>query len=577
MTETVGLDADNLALRPWDYPGKLPSHSGLLHEGVFRRLSPRQGRRLGQAGVEFRTERRWDTLNYALLFSNVAAVDNRYLVVAIGSNASPAVMRRKFANENVDTVLPFVKARVTGLRVGHSAHISTPGYVAATPILEPGSETSVLVSLLDHEQIECLDRTEPNYVRRYVAADMCRLQLDGGERPSSFLLYVSKWGALAPPKAAPLALKRQEEIFAELRRGCAAFSRLVGSDGDYKAVMSRLAADPNSRRTAREAFRAAGWASPGGFEELEQGNEHGRYGLVASRWSDEEPHAVAGDALVCLPTADALERHGEQCVTLHPIEFERRGSPSHVGVQSVSGPRLPPVPARVTTSDTQPLGTVAVDQVLRNALGVEVQESVLLEPIRVTTTPLADLLLSRPHYSMLRVQPADLATVEQNVGLLSPIGLSILGVESGDEIVIQGAPDDSGRVRETRMLAYAAPDEITDRRDRLSGGALHSRFPSARDALGVYPDLPWLFLDSASRAELGIYGQKLSVVRARASRRFQLTREFRELLLLLALAFIGVAAVVESSVMRILLLCVLLVGTATVVRSRLKNRLEFER
>jgi hypothetical protein len=127
------------------------------------------------------------------------------------------------------------------------------------------------------------------------------------------------------------------------------------------------------------------------------------------------------------------------------------------------------------------------------------------------------------------------------------------------------------------MLAYAAPDEIIDRRDKLSGGALSSRFPSARDALGVYPDLPWLFLDSASRAKLGIYGQKLSVVRARASRRFQLTREFRELLLLLVLAFIGLTTIVESWFMRVLLLFGVFVAVVIVVRSRLKNRLEFER
>jgi hypothetical protein len=94
-----------------------------------------------------------------------------------------------------------------------------------------------------------------------------------------------------------------------------------------------------------------------------------------------------------------------------------------VGVTGFNSPLIAPVPARLVHNVTQPRGTAGLDQIVRNALGTEVQELVSLVPIRVHRNAFADVLLSRPHFSMVRVQSADLSTVEQNVGLLNPLAM----------------------------------------------------------------------------------------------------------------------------------------------------------
>jgi len=107
----VDLNADDLATRPWEYPGKAPEHSGLLAGGSYRQMAIKPG------------------------------LDGRQLVVAVGSNASPAVMRRKLSRRGVSTVIPFVTAEADGIGAAHSAHVSKAGYVAAAPFPVPGRKT----------------------------------------------------------------------------------------------------------------------------------------------------------------------------------------------------------------------------------------------------------------------------------------------------------------------------------------------------------------------------------------------------------------------------------------------------
>lgn len=83
--------------------------------------------------------------------------------------------------------------------------------------------------------------------------------------------------------------------------------------------------------------------------------------------------------------------------------------------------------------------------------------------------------------------------------------------------------------------------------------------------MGVYPDLPWVFLDSAARTSLGIHGQ-LGTVRIRASRRYQWSAEIRELLFLLVIAFIGLASLIQSVVVLFLALVGIALITLFLVR-----------
>jgi hypothetical protein len=229
VADLVDLTSDDFGAQPWLYPGTRPPTSGLLRDGNYSRLDA------------------------------LPPVAERYVVVAVGSNASPAVMHRKLATSGVDGTVPFVHAEVTGLRVGHSAHVSRAGYIAAAPILTPSTRTSVVAVLLDREQLTAVDRTEPNYVRASVGGDECRLILAGGASPASFQLYMSKRGVLAPPGEQPLGLMDQDALYAHLRQRCEPFSRLLPV-GD-RAAMHRFASDEHLRDQAVEAFHRGGWVA----------------------------------------------------------------------------------------------------------------------------------------------------------------------------------------------------------------------------------------------------------------------------------------------------------------------------
>lgn len=568
MSNQVDLDDDDLQRSPWLYPGTPPPSSGLLRGADFVGLAPKEHRRLGQALVEGFGGDRGSCLNEALLRANATPVDKRHVVVAVGSNASLAVMRRKFHNGRVSTVVPFVSARVQGLGIGHSAHVSPAGYIAAAPYRDPGADSEVYVLFLSGRQLACLDESEPNYVRCRVDSAECQLTLEGGERPDAFLVYVSKWGILTREDGTMFPVLDQSALFEELRASCAPFTELVGGGGP-EAVMTRLADDGELRDRATAAFEHAGRATPAGFEPTDA-SPTAEYGRIPSAWEELD---VAG-AFVCRPTPDDLDRRGEQCVTLHPDDLQQLGNPTHIGVTGVQSPELAPAPARVLRGSTdQARGTAGVDQVLRNALGTELWEHVRLTKIEVISTPIADRLLYRPHFAMARVQAADLATVEQNIGLVSPLTLGILGVQDGDEVIVQGAPDEDGKVADVCIRVHVAPAEMIELRQEISGGSLSTRFPSARDALGVFPDLPWIFLDSASRSKLRLDGKRLSAVRIRSSRTFQVNRELREVMLVLVLAFLGFATLVKSKWVLAALFGVLFVVVGAVMRSRLRRRL----
>lgn len=104
-----------------------------------------------------------------------AELASRVPVVAAGSNASPQVLLGKLAG-SLGPGVPISPAVVQGLLVGHSAHVSGRGYVAAAPSRQQDASASVAVCWFDAEQLAVMDATEPNYHRLRLPADMpCRL------------------------------------------------------------------------------------------------------------------------------------------------------------------------------------------------------------------------------------------------------------------------------------------------------------------------------------------------------------------------------------------------------------------
>jgi len=234
-------DDDPLAA-PTRYPGSPAPRSGLLVGGRFEPLSPDELNRLGQPPY-----------------------DDRALVVAVGANASPAVLHRKLRREGLEDRVPFLTASLTGVAVGHSAHVSVPGYVPAAPYAASGVCTAVIASLLDAEQVVCLDRTEPNYVRRTLHADVFGLRLDGGGRPRDFDLYDGRWGVLAPPEGAPIPLSDQVDLHTHLATHWPAYTELLGAARDPESAVLALAQDAALRARVREAWHSTGWAVSSGL------------------------------------------------------------------------------------------------------------------------------------------------------------------------------------------------------------------------------------------------------------------------------------------------------------------------
>jgi len=236
---------DDPLVSPARYPGPPAPGSGMLVEGRFERLAPADLRRLTQPPY-----------------------DEHVLVVAVGANASPAVLHRKLRREGVRDRVPFLAATLSGVAVAHSAHVSVPGYVPAAPYVAAGVSTPVMASLLDTEQADCLDRTEPNYVRRTLYTDAFELRLDGGGRPRDFDLYDGRWGVLAPPGGSPIALTGQVDLHSYLAAHWPAYTDLLGPARDPESAVLVLGQDAALRARVREAWHATGWAAGSGLDGL---------------------------------------------------------------------------------------------------------------------------------------------------------------------------------------------------------------------------------------------------------------------------------------------------------------------
>jgi hypothetical protein len=232
----LGLACD-LRRTPAGYPGPRAPHAGLLVGDRYEALP---------GGL--------DQLGDALARHGAVPLAGRTAVVAVGSNAAPGVLRRKFGA----TVVPFLPMVVRGLGAGHSAHVSVPGFVAAAPFAAPGLVIELVVSLFDEAQLAVLDATEPNYTRCVVAASA-----DGWDGLLS--AYDSHWGVIAEPGGAPVPLATQADLLARLRQRWEPYPHVVGPTAEPAAVLAGWAASEKRRRRAREELAATGWARPSGL------------------------------------------------------------------------------------------------------------------------------------------------------------------------------------------------------------------------------------------------------------------------------------------------------------------------
>jgi len=179
-------------------------------------------------------------------------LSGRTAVVAVGSNAVPAVVAAKLAAACAGGWVPFQPNEIRGVAVAHSAHVSPGGYVPTTALADVHSVLTLVVSWFDDAQLTALDDTEPNYRRSALPAGCGVL---------GAMSYVSRWGVLAPG-GAPLAPTSQTDVFRRLRVDPLLAEWLAADD----ATVVEALREPGLALRVRERFAALGWSRPTGLE-----------------------------------------------------------------------------------------------------------------------------------------------------------------------------------------------------------------------------------------------------------------------------------------------------------------------
>jgi hypothetical protein len=261
-----GFDLSDHALgRPLSYPGRAPRTSGLLVESAFSELRPVADGRAGRYRVSGHETASLDDL---LRDAGVATVDARSAVLAIGSNASPAQLSKKFTTRGVSTVVPMTLAMVSGLDRGYSAHVSPAGYVPITPVQAPACRAQCFILWLDPAQLRALDQTEPNYDRRTLTV-LHEATLESNERLTDVGLYVSRWGHLLSADGTPLrpgGTAPQRLLLEALIGRSHELRDLAGSTPEE--FVSRAAASHELRDEIRRCFERHGWVGDAGSRSM---------------------------------------------------------------------------------------------------------------------------------------------------------------------------------------------------------------------------------------------------------------------------------------------------------------------
>jgi hypothetical protein len=212
-------DDASVIARAVGYPYDRPSSSflyGLEGPGTWVDLTPSMSR-VGSARAMLE-ETPEEDIHAAFAGRKEPLARNRTSVLAIGSNAAPQQLARKYKNDG--SVIPVLKAELAGFDVVYTPLITSYGSIAATLLPSTGaSRTAValFVTLLDDAQLRRMHETEGGYhVARIVnVSDRLRILAGDGEDggrwnwPESVpaYAYVSRRGVALVDRA-PVALAK---------------------------------------------------------------------------------------------------------------------------------------------------------------------------------------------------------------------------------------------------------------------------------------------------------------------------------------------------------------------------------
>jgi hypothetical protein len=183
-----------------------------------------------------------------------APLGARHAVLAVGSNASPTQMHRKFTTAGLRPVVPFTAVTVRGIIAGVSAHVNRAGYVPATPVLDSDTVSDLFLTWLDDEQLAAMDLTEPNYRRVRIPAGY-PVSLPGGQAVAGCWFYVSRHGCLLGRDGLPRRLLDQTTLITSLLNDVPELAALAGPSPNNWIARTRT---PDVRDRIRGVLHAAG-------------------------------------------------------------------------------------------------------------------------------------------------------------------------------------------------------------------------------------------------------------------------------------------------------------------------------
>lgn len=171
-------------------------------------------------------------------------------MLAVGSNGSPAQVRRKLVTGGADVLVPMTYATARGLVSGVSAHVSRPGYVPAAPVLAPGATGRFVVLWLEEDQLAVVDATEPNYRRVPLPPEVT---IDGPRAD----VYAGRHGCLTDRRGTPFTLTAQAELISALLADLPGLARLTGAGGPEEFA-AKVSGDVALRERVRSLWRREG-------------------------------------------------------------------------------------------------------------------------------------------------------------------------------------------------------------------------------------------------------------------------------------------------------------------------------
>jgi hypothetical protein len=572
MDKPRGNESDD-TLAASKYPGNPTKIDGVLCDSRFYPLARKPMRRLGQSLVEgvVGSPNPGDalpgdlwSLNKFLVRNNATQIDKRYPVVAVGSNADPQIIARKIKGYNerfgeaVNDVIPFVRATMHGLSIGHLPRPSKGTYFPFTAFLEDSEDTSsksveVVVTFLDKGQLLAIDSTEPNYDRVQVDGSRYPLILksieDYEEGLGSYNLYWTKRGVL-------LDESRHPQVVHETQ--AALIKSLVNSDPRLSQLFKNWPEHSQAKVSGEdfadsilELLAEKGMVSQVPLPEGINLPKDLRSLITYDRAFVEQRESQNSTFIVTPTPATSTPRFMPQIVLEKEMakdfgEYAFLSFGSH-GTNLASEPPTATnrgcvckIVAKEGPEENGANSRVAgVDQLIRNALGVEIGETVSISVARLPDWKVLDLLIGSRKFHLLRQQTADISVVEQSTCLMDSTTMKIIGAMDGDRVVLYGTPvAGTNAVPKVRVRVVSADDRVELRRS-LAGGGLNSRYPSTDMSIGVYPDIPWIFMDADTSGRLNISGKKLQPVVARVSRASLMSRYIREIFLGLLIGVLG--------------------------------------